>query len=137
MADPFMNEPPVDPFMNEPVTHDACRCKQDQETLSLTLEPASMADPACECPCQTCVNCRTIHAGIVRRARLELRLAEMEIDLGDLADIVWNRFFADGLESWVRKRVGEMLRDHLCKLRLKSLVEITGESIQGLENGRY
>lgn len=129
----------TDPFLNEPVTHESCRCEQDRLAIAALetwgAENASkMSEATCECECKKCVNYRSIHAGIVRRARLELKLAEDGIDMGDLADLLWHRFFAEGLERWIRKRVAEMFRSCLVKLRLRSWVAVTNDSITEIDD---
>lgn len=129
----------ADPFLNEPVTHAECRCQEDQEAIAGldswgAASADRMQDATCECPCEKCTAYRAVHAGIVRRAKLELKLAIEGVDIGDLADLLWRRFFEHGLERWMKRRVSEMFRGCLVKLRLRSTVSISNESITQLDD---
>jgi len=120
--------------------HDAaiCRCEQDAKALDgarvpLGYNAAKLKEPACSCVCPRCQAHRSAIAGIVSRERLRARLLKANIDPHDLADLVWHTFFADRLDKWVKERMAEMLKEQLVKVRLKSIVSFTRESIEGLE----
>ena len=76
----------------------------------------------CVCPCADCCKRRLQELAIVRRAELLARLHAANIDIEDLADLVWMT-----IEPAIEKRVAEIakiaLRERLRTIQLVSKVQ--------------
>lgn len=115
--------------------HDSklCRCLSDEQAIRPlrnfgATNDADYPDPQCACFCSKCLGNKIRHDGVVRRARLELRLAKAGIGVNDLADLL-QPIIMDGVRRVVGEIVTEQLRDRMSRLRIRQFVSIDQSSI--------
>lgn len=76
----------------------------------------------CGCPCPKCSRFREMDAALARMEDLRGRLAKANIDVGDLADLLW-REVEHSLAAKIEKIARDKLRVMLKGLKLTSVVK--------------
>lgn len=112
--------------MSDARKHDEtkCRCDDDFSAASYWLEGEPIESKiTCPCQCGRCMENRQKIHGILRVAVLQNRLEKANIDIDDLAYLVWIR-----IEPAIQNEIGKMAREELQRSMkgLKIYSKVTG-----------
>lgn len=85
----------------------------------------------CSCKCSECTAYRFAAAGYKRKHRLRERLTKAGIDIGDMADLIWEE-----IEHSVRMDVFKIVEDHLsrCLKDIKLQSTVWASSVEQIGN---